>query len=181
MLLAKRLQPWRTQFLTGFQHELHIEPEFAAFRYDGLQRRHVHRVLAFVVGGAAPVILVSLLFQRPRFDARAPLVFKAAYHIAVTVHQHCRQVGIFDALGKQNRSDAFDRVRQYLGFETHAIKRRRDLVFEIHVHVRTAFRNLTLGADGHAAREVCDELAFVKVTRGAGDGGFAGHGERFPE
>ena len=66
MLLAERLQARRTEFLAGLQHELRIEAELAALGDHGLQRRHVDRVLAFVVGGAASVIAVAFLLEHPR-------------------------------------------------------------------------------------------------------------------
>jgi hypothetical protein len=42
--------------------------------------------------------------------------------------------------------------------------------------MRAAFGDLAFGSVGNAAREIGDELAVIEVARGAGNGGFAGHG-----
>src|SRR5690606_39827350 len=59
--------------LAGLDHEFGVEAELAADREDGLQRQHVDRVLALIVGRAPAVELFAVALYRPGRQALAPV------------------------------------------------------------------------------------------------------------
>ena len=85
---AQLPQTRRTELLAHFDQELDIEPQPAALGEHGSDRGDIDRVLALVVGGAAPVPALAFDRQRPGRQPRAPQRIESAHGIAVAVDQN---------------------------------------------------------------------------------------------
>ena len=120
--LAELAQPGRADLLAHFDQQLRVEAEPPARREHPPERREVDRVLALVVGGAAPVPAAAAADDLPRRAAVAPLAVVARDDVAVAVGQHRRQRRILDALGEEHRRRAGDRVRARPSSESRAAR-----------------------------------------------------------
>ena len=97
--------------------------------------------------------------QRPRIEARVPLVFQAAHGVAVAVGEHGAQRRVLDALGGQDRAETWLRIVMHRRPKTHALDPRPDALVQIPRDVGLVARVLR-GASGSrpappADREIC--------------------------
>jgi hypothetical protein len=131
-------------------------------------------VLRLVVGGTAAVETIALLDDVPGSQTFMPLVFVAAYDVSVTVAEHRRQLRFLDSLREQHRPVSLERIIEDPPIVAHVLECGSDLVLEITVQIRQAFRILTLGWNRYPSAQLFHVVAVVVVSEGAIDDFFAG-------
>ena len=173
--LSDRSEAGRAEFLPHLDQPQAVEAEPAPCLDHGRQGREVDRVLALVVGGAAPVPLAVPFGHDPGGEAGPPAGVEAADDIAVAVAEDGRRVRVLDPLRQQHRARGCVRRVDARAGEAQRGERRPHLLLDIGLEVARARRILALGAERHPARKVGLERPVLEPGHGGGDAGVARH------
>ena len=108
---AQLSQTRRTELLAHLDQKLDVEAQTTSLGEHGGNRGDVDRVLALVVGRAAPVPALAFDSQRPGRQPRAPERIESADGVAMAINQDGDVRGLLDTLGDQEGRPFAPRVR----------------------------------------------------------------------
>jgi hypothetical protein len=106
LALAHRAKARRADLLADFHQQLDVEPKLAPLPEDLRERGKIDRVLALVVGGAAPVPAIAFDADLPWRKPVAPLRIVAVDDVAVTIGENRRTIVAFMPLREKKRRAA---------------------------------------------------------------------------
>ncbi|KAG1244273.1 hypothetical protein G6F65_021901 [Rhizopus arrhizus] len=132
-------------------------------------------VLAFVVGRAAAVPAVALDLQAPGIAAPFPFGGVATHDVAMAIHQHGRQAGLFDTARDQDGQVDPGGIRVDLTGKAQCRQQRDQVFVQVGMLRGRLFRHFAFRRVGDATRQRGQQGAGIKGFNGMEDGLFANH------
>src|SRR5207253_9599805 len=142
-----------------------------------LQRREIDAVLPLVVGGAASVPSTVRYRHIPGRATFAPLLIVAGHYVAVPIDEHGGQRRVLQALRKEHRRRAIDRIRPDRDPKPEPLDTGGDFIANIREQRARALGKLALGAKPDPALQVGEKLAAIEPrgSFGTRSGTLRGH------